>query len=261
MWQTSFINTMVFAVAFTLRTSCQTDIPKVIVPSGDSVQFTIQQVRLDSVRSKLDYANINPKLMYDFGFQYPYYQTDGKKWKTGDQLQFNFSQLPSKGFLYIFSVDGTNTPEILPTIKLDSTTKFPLVYPEKAKALTFKVAGTERICVWYATKAIPNVDKLIMGIELTMGSFVYRNNGQLGSRLVLPSFGWHLNDKQYGFTTNPLFFQFTENNVLPLIIECDVANSAVNPSNSTTTTNKVSGKVTNILPINKTKKARKKIKE
>ena len=117
MWQNPFINTMVLAVVFSRRSSCQSDIPKGTISSGDSLQFTIQQVQLDTTNTHIAYTEVHPKLMYDFGFQYPYYQTDGKKWKTGDQMQFNFSQLPSKGFLYVFSVDGTNTPEILPVIK------------------------------------------------------------------------------------------------------------------------------------------------
>jgi hypothetical protein len=258
MWQTSFINTMVLAVVFSLRSSCQSDIPKVTISSGDTIQFTIQQVLLDTTNTHIAYTEVHPKLMYDFGFQYPYYQTDGKKWKMGDQMQFNFSQLPSKGFLYIFSVDGTNTPEILPVINLDSTLKLPLVYPDKAKALTFKVSGTERICIWYATKPIPNVEKLIMGIELTMGSFVNRNNGQLGNKLVLPSSGWHLIDKQYGFTTNASNFQFTDNNVLPLIIECEVATAT---ADSSMRKSDGTGKVSTLVPIKKKKQLHKVIKK
>jgi hypothetical protein len=234
MWQKPFINTIILAVVFTFRLSAQSDLSKSDVSLSDTLQFTIKQVRVDSIHSKITYTDISPKLVYDFKSQYPYYQTEGKKWKTGDQIQFYFSQLPAKGILYVFSVDGSSTPEILPEIKLDRTINFPIVYPDTLKALTFKVTGTERICIWYAPKPVPNVEKLIMGIELTIGNFVYRNNGQLGSRLVLPSYGWNFNDKQFGFATNTAAFQFAENNVLPIIIECDV------PSTGTPVASKIS---------------------
>jgi hypothetical protein len=244
MWQKPFINTIILAVVFTFRLSAQSDLSKSDVSLSDTLQFTIKQVRVDTIHSKITYTNINPKLVYDFKSQYPYYQTEGKKWKTGDQVQFYFSQLPSKGILYVFSVDGSSTPEILPEIKLDRTINFPIVYPDTLKALTFKVTGTERICIWYAPKPVPNVEKLIMGIELTMGNFAHRNNGQLGNRLVLPSYGWNFNDKQFGFATNTTAFQFAENNILPIIIECDV------PLTGTSTISKIS----NLTPIKKAKK-------
>lgn len=247
MWQKHVIKTIILAVFFTFRLSAQSDLSKSDVSLGDTLQFTMKQVMVDSIHSKITYTNINPKLVYDFKSQYPYYQTEGKRWRTGDQIQLDFTHLPSKGILYFFSVDGTNTPEILPEIKLDSSIKLPLVYPDTLKALTFKVSGTERICIWYAPKPVSNIEKLIMGIELTMGSFAYRNNGQLGNRLVLPSYGWNFNDKQFGFATNTAAFKFAENNVLPIIIECDV------PLSGTSAINKIS----NLTPFKKGKKKNK----
>jgi hypothetical protein len=244
MWQKTVIKTIILAVLSTIRLTAQSDLSNVNISLGDTLQFTMKQVMVDSIHSKITYANVNPKLVYDFGSQYPYYQTEGKKWRTGDQIQLDFSHLPSTGILYLFSVDGSNTPLILPEIKLDTSIKLPHVYPNNLKALTFKVTGTERICIWYAPKPIPNIEKLIMGIELTMGSFAYRNNGQLGRRLVLPSYGWHLNVKQFGFSTNKSLFQFAENNVLPIIIECEV------PLFGTSAIDKIS----NLTPFKKGKK-------
>jgi hypothetical protein len=80
----------------------------------------------------------------------------------------------------------------------------------------------------------------------------------LGNKLVLPSSGWHLIDKQYGFTTNASNFQFTDNNVLPLIIECDVAiataDFSMRKSDGT-------GKVSTLVPIKKKKQLHKVIKK
>ncbi len=201
---------------------CQKDTIKKINLFSDTLSFSIQEVKTDSSNKRVLFVPVKSQLVYDFKYQYPYYQVESKKWQPGDQVRFHFMHLPSKGYIYVFSVDGENNVKTLPVININSTVKKPFNYPDSLKTLTFKVNGKERICLWYCPDSIPYVESLISGIELTMGSFVYRNNGQLGKSLLLPGFGWHLNNSSFGFVTTPKFFHLPESFILPVIIEFDV---------------------------------------
>lgn len=192
---------------------------------ADSLFFSLLNSKRDiTLKDSNLWERISPQLNYDFEFQYPYYRLTLNKFKVGDQIQFRFSQLPQKGFLYAFSVDGTNNIKPLPSIKIDSRQKTPLMYPDSSKALTFETTGMERICLWYSTDSLPNVHKLIKGIELTYGNFIFRANGQLGTDLLLPSMGWHLYSSKLGFVIDPQLFPLASKFILAVIIEFEVTN-------------------------------------
>ena len=48
------------------------------------------------------------------------------------------------------------------------------------------------------------------------------NNGQIGDKLVLPEYGWEMLSKEFGFATDMDLFQFSEGEILPVIIRFDV---------------------------------------
>ena len=207
---------------FTGKAFSQGDTIRPVAQVADTLTFSIQQVKMDSGKTRVMSAAVKPLLTYDYKYQYPYYLVESKKWQVGDHLQFHFTNLPSRGYVYVFRVDGENTVKMLPMIRIDNAAKQNFIYPDALKALRLEATGKERICLWYSTDPIAAAEKIIGGIELTMGSFVYRNNGQLGKNLLLPGFGWHLEDAKFGFVTTPRFFPLPDSFILPVIIEFDV---------------------------------------
>jgi len=191
----------------------------------DSLSFTIRRIKIDTLKNKINAEEVNDiQLTYDFVYQYPYYKVIPKKWQwqVGDQIQFRFNKLPPNGYIYVFSIDGANNATILPLIKIDSSLKLPLIYPDSTKAMTFDKIGIERICLWYSKDSISNVNKKIEGIELTYGSFVFRANGQIAGKLLLPSMGWHFFDANIGFITDATLYRIPDGFILPTIIEFDL---------------------------------------
>lgn len=192
----------------------------------DSLVFSVTQICYDSVKKTLCRIDIEPELVYDFTYQYPFYRLKDKTWRPGDQFQLQFTRLPSKGIIYIFSLDGNNTPIIQPLIRIDNTIQLPLTYPDLLKGLTFDMEGTEYISLWYASDSIANAEKLMKGIELTMGPIVKRNNRQLGKNLLLPNYGWHFESKQFGFIIEPELHEVPQRFIVPVIIEMNVTGKA-----------------------------------
>lgn len=211
------------AIVFVILTAKQSFAQSIPVKTApDSLIFSVTQICYDSVRKTLCRVAIAPELVYDFTYQYPFYRLKEKAWRPGDRFQLQFTRLPSTGTIYIFSLDGNNTPTILPLIRIDSTVRLPLTYPDDLKGLTFETEGTEYISLWYASDSITHAEKLMKGIELTMGPIVKRNNRQLGKNLLLPNYGWHFDQKQFGFIIEPALHELPARFIIPIILETKV---------------------------------------
>jgi hypothetical protein len=194
--------------------------------SADTLSFKIVKINIDSSLSdnvaSIKKTSIKPILQYDFKNQYPWYQTAQKTWDIKESYQLKFTQLPTKGWIYFFSVDGENNAREHGFIALDSLSKTPFVYPDSTKGFAFTAEGADHLVLWYSRDSVSHVKQLIQGIEMTMGSFIKRNNRQINNDLVLPIDGWHLLENDFGFATNKDLFAFSDHNILPIVIRFDV---------------------------------------
>jgi len=190
---------------------------------GDTLSFRVLQVNVDTVRNKVTKTPVAPVLEYDFRSQYPWYRTKKAAWQLTDRYQLEFSKLPASGWIYVFSVDGDNTVDNHGAIRLAGRKPGPLLYPDTLKTFSFQAQGADQLVLWYSPDSIARADKLIQGIELTLGDFVKRNNRQVHGTLVLPAYGWQMQAKDYGFTTDPEVFTIPARQVLPVIVRFDVA--------------------------------------
>ena len=203
----------------------QTDTTQIVntTQSNDTLSFSLIQISLN--KKKKDSVNVSetPVLAYDFVYQYPYYSLKNKIWEKGNNFILNFHKIPAKGYIYVYSIDGKNNINVHPAISCDSFyLKGQFSYPDSSSSFELVNSGKERLAVWYSTDSIPMVGKVIKGIELTMGSFVKRNNGQIRNLLLLPSYAWHLTDTQFGFTIDHTNFNNLSKFILPVLIELDV---------------------------------------
>lgn len=189
---------------------------------GDTLLFRIVQVDADSVRNTVSKAAVAPVLDYDFRSQYPWYRTKKATWLPTDRYQLEFRKLPLRGWIHLFSVDGANDVRSHGAIRLDGRKPGPLLFPDSLKTFAFAAEGADQLVLWYTPDSLANADRLIQGIELTMGDFVKRNNRQLTGSLVLPTYGWQMQAQDYGFTTDPELYRIPARHILPVIIRFDV---------------------------------------
>lgn len=182
--------------------------------------FEIQYISVDSSKNKINRKKLNSVLQYDFVGQYPFYTTDKMDWKTNDQFTIKFNQIPDSGFVYVFTLDGRNTPRLHFMAKLDSLKK-PLNLPDTTKALTLTQLGDEYLCIWFSKNVIPQHEKLINGIEMTRGTFMERTAKQIGERLIYPAYNWNFLPKEFAIITKDTT-TFPINGILPIIVRFNV---------------------------------------
>jgi hypothetical protein len=222
-----FLLFFVSSFGFFYNSFAQTDTAQIVntTKANDTLSFSLIQISLN--KKKKDSINLNetPVFAYDFVHQYPFYSLKNKIWEKDNNFILKFHKIPAKGYIYVYSIDGKNNINIHPAISCDSFyRKDQFSYPDSSKSFQFVNSGKQRLAVWYSTDSIPLVDKVIKGIELTMGSFVKRNNGQIRNLLLLPSYAWHLTDKKFGFTIDHTNFSAPSKFILPVLIELDFEN-------------------------------------
>ena len=192
----------------------------IILKRDTLLAFELTQVVVDSSKSKLNHKKIGAILNYDFSGQYPYYTTDKVDWKQNDQFTIKLNQLPDSGYVYVFSVDGKNTPRFHFSAKLDSL-KRPTNLPDTTKAFTLTQNGEDHFCIWLTKIPINQAQKLIQGIEMTKGTFMERSAKQLGDRLIRPDYHWNFLDKEFIAVLKDNS-KLPPNGVLPIIIKFGV---------------------------------------
>jgi hypothetical protein len=108
------------------------------------------------------------------------------------------------------------------SISLEGRSRGAFLYPDSMKTFAFQAEGTDHLTLWYTPDSIPGLERLVSGIELTMGDFVKRNNRQIHNSLVLPAYGWQMLTEDLGFTTDPQLMTIPASSILPIVIEFDV---------------------------------------
>ena len=191
--------------------------------AGDTLSFRVLQVVVDSARNTFSKTAVAPVLEYDFRSQYPWYRTRKAAWQMTDRYQLEFRKLPARGWIYLYSVDGANDVRNHGAIRLDGRKPGPLLFPDSLKTFAFSAEGADQLVLWYSPDSIANAERIIQGVELTMGDFVKRNNRQIHGTLVLPTYGWQMQTQDYGFTTDPALYSIPARFILPVIIRFDVA--------------------------------------
>ena len=206
-----------------LNAFAQTDMQgHAAVAPADTLIFRIRQVFVDTLRGKVHSADVKPDLRYDFRNQYPYYRLRKQAWKLTDRYQLDFRKVPAKGWIHVFSVDGANDVRMHASISLQGRPRGAFLYPDSLKTFAFQAEGTDHLSLWYTPDSIPGLERLVRGIELTMGDFVKRNNRQIHTSLVLPAFGWQMLTDDFGFTTDPQIMKIQASAILPIVIEFEV---------------------------------------
>jgi hypothetical protein len=222
------ILTLLFCVIISHMTVCQQK-DYALQPSemkGEKLAFRIEKIKVETSKEESETAKrvpaeVSPVLHYDFTSQYPWYGTRNTDWVVGESYRIEFTNMPQKGFIYLYSVDGSNEVETHGVIKLEEGLKSPFQYPIGGR-FEFTTNGADYLVLWYTRDTIPQIERRIKSIELTLGEFVKRNNGQIGDKLVLPEYGWEMLSKEFGFATDMDLFQFSEGEILPIIVRFDV---------------------------------------
>lgn len=196
--------------------------------TADSLLFSVKHFCYDSAKGAVCRMEAKPSLQYDFTWQYPYYTTGSTAWVLGEQLQLEFTRLPASGFVYIFSIDGNNTPVLLSQLRIGADNMAPLIFPGPLKGLALETEGVQYIGIWYSRDSLGNAGKLIRGMEFTTGPVVKRNNRQLGKQLLAPNYGWHFESNLFGFVTDTALQELPEKFVLPVVIEMSVSKQVRN---------------------------------
>jgi len=164
---------------------------------------------------------ISTELSYDFKHQYPYF-IFSKTIETGDTLQFKVQHFPDTGFVYVYRLDAGNNIQLLDTLFMDEVSKLKVDSLLPVYQVITSTAGLERMVFLYAKNEIPEISRILKGIELTYGSFVLRHNGLFGNLILEPNMDWRMMEKTAGLSFEKKLLQSEKSWVLPLIIGFEV---------------------------------------
>ena len=91
-----------------------------------------------------------------------------------------------------------------------------------AYQMVASTAGLERFVFLYAKEEVPNIARILKGIELTYGSFILRHNGLFGDQILEPKMDWRMMEKMPGFSFEKKLLKMENKWLLPLIIGYEV---------------------------------------
>jgi hypothetical protein len=163
-------------------------------------------------------AKLEGKLRYDFINQYPYYELPFPQ-LTGDTLEFELERFPAAGHLYVYSISPMNTALMHKYIALDVyglQTHVP--YP----LLEFTEPGIYHFCFLYSRTPLEQPERLVMAMEMTQGTFLFRQQAMLENILLLPQRKWQLLGAGFGATFDPALFKQKENGGILVYLEVQV---------------------------------------
>lgn len=126
------------------------------------------------------------ELAYDYKNQYPYYKFFASK---GDSIDLNivFRELPPTGFIYIYSLNVSDSPQMRAIFDIEKTA----LTEGKTKPFTLPLSELSYFSVAFANKEIADIGDRLKNMELTFGSFLFRQNSILGNDLLWPNRKWH----------------------------------------------------------------------
>jgi len=177
-----------------LRVQAQSDSPFERIPHADTLQLLLLQNRVHSAKLKT-VSLLETKQAYDFKNQYPYYTITGST-LVGDSIAFALTHLPREGYLYVYSLDPNNTPVLHYTLELGGKGKL-----SEVPQFLFRVEapGIYGLCFLFLKKKLNKPEDMIAGMEMTHGSFLFRQDGLFGDLLLLPNKKWRMMNRHTGF--------------------------------------------------------------
>jgi len=160
-------------------------------------------------------------LSYDLKFQFPFY-TYKYALKKFDTIRLNMETSYLDGIVYAYRFDADNNFCFLDSLVLDTVDK-------NERSLSFAnfnfpviKIGKERVIFLYSKVGVANLFRILKGIELTYGSFIFRHNGNFGNYILKPNLGWSMLENKVGFVIDEKLAVQNNKWYLPLIIEFDV---------------------------------------
>ena len=159
-----------------------------VLQSPDSFYFKIQ-----CQTSNIKYSEIetSTEIDYDPINQFPYYSLNLAA-EQMDSIWINFEllRMPSKGHLMIYYLDNMNTPFFLSVLSPDSLSG-------AAKShwkwqIPLQKGSVQYFVAMLSTKPFENPPLLVSSLEMTLGSFLFRQKNVFGNGMVPPEPLWRL---------------------------------------------------------------------
>ena len=126
------------------------------------------------------------ELSYDFINQYPYYKIFASK-EDSVSLNITLKKLPSTGFVYVYALNVPNSPQMRAIFEVDKAS----LANGKKQTFTISISKISYFVVSFANKEITDMSERLKDMELTFGSFLFRQNSILGNELLWPNRKWH----------------------------------------------------------------------
>lgn len=175
---------------------------------ADTIQIALIQKR--HAKKSFCKTVVEAELRYDFQNQYPYYQLPFPV-LVGDSLEFSLEHFPGEGYLYVYSLSPQNVPVLHQSVALRADG-----LQAKVPAFMFQVGspGTHHLCFLYSRKPIQQPERFVGAMEMTMGTFLFRQYAMLGSMLITPQRNWYLLDEEIGLAFDPKVFSSSQSAIL-----------------------------------------------
>jgi hypothetical protein len=178
-------------------------------------------IRVDKIQVGKENKELATELSYDFKHQYPYFILS-KNITTGDTIKFSVQTFPDTGMIYVYHLDAVNSIRLLDTLVIDDAMHHLPDSLKPAYQMVASTAGLERFVFLYAKEEVPNIARILKGIELTYGSFILRHNGLFGDQILEPKMDWRMMEKMPGFSFEKKLLKMENKWLLPLIIGYEV---------------------------------------
>ena len=178
-------------------------------------------IRVDKIQVGKENKELATELCYDFKYQYPYFILS-KNIPTGDTLKFTLQTFPDTGLIYVYHLDASNSIHLLDTIVIANLNQNLPDSLKPAYQMVASTSGLERFVFLYAKQEVPNIARILKGIELTYGSFILRHNVLFGGQILEPKMDWRMMEKMPGFSFEKKLIKMENEWILPLIIVFEV---------------------------------------
>lgn len=183
------------------------------IQNADTLDFELVQKRHTRKSSCRTIIEGEPR--FDFQNQYPYYQLPFPQ-VIGDSIELVFKHLPKTGYVYVYSIDPQNSPVLYKNVPY----KIKEIKPgDKFFVSEVFLQGPHHFCVLYAHAPIKDPERFFEAMELTQGTFLFRQHAMYGNKLLPPQRAWQLKPDGFGVYFNQQIFQGIDDGKILVYLE------------------------------------------
>ncbi|GAB4411603.1 MAG: hypothetical protein OHK0039_16890 [Bacteroidia bacterium] len=157
-----------------------------------------------------------------------HYELERTDWHVGDLFQLVAMNTKANEYIYVFSLDPTNKPNIhwprqaslgfsnffgMNEVPLNPIPNSEIVIPGEETALQLAHPGSDYLCVLFSSKRIDDFEDIVRTVQNRQGGFMERLASALGTRMIPQS------DIRFDNSSMQFSARSTRGHIVPLVLK------------------------------------------